>query len=219
MIMEYIQRKKSVLDGLKKTNDNFIRLIKGKSVRDAYQLYKDNANKYKYNTAETKKEFFEMTGGRCSFCTKRITDFNSEMTVEHIETKISAPDKIFEWDNILCACRTCNTKRNEKPYDEKKYLDPTKVQDIYKYFEFNMDGTIRIAKGLTKDEKEKAIYMKEMYKLDRTDLNTDRKDFLRQIVNDDEYYDILKNDNISSTRIIFLSVFTYYKRRIESNGK
>ncbi len=55
--MEYIQRKKSVLDGLKKTNDNFIRLIKGKSVRDAYQLYKDNANKYKYNTAETKKEF------------------------------------------------------------------------------------------------------------------------------------------------------------------
>ena len=61
--------------------------------------------------------------------------------------------------------------------------------------------------------------MKEMYKLDRTDLNTDRKDFLRQIVNDDEYYDILKNDNISSTRIIFLSVFTYYKRRIESNGK
>ena len=68
--MEYIQRKKSVLDGLKKTNDNFIRLIKGKSVRDAYQLYKDNANKYKYNTAETKKEFFEMTGGRCSFCTK-----------------------------------------------------------------------------------------------------------------------------------------------------
>ena len=33
------------------------------------------------------------------------------------------------------------------------------------------------------------------------------------------YYDILKNDDKSSIRIIFLSVFTYYKRRIENNGK
>lgn len=64
--MEYIQRKKSSLDKLKKTNDDFNLLIRG------------------------------MTGGRCSFCTKRITDFNSEMTVEHIQTKVSTPSKIFE---------------------------------------------------------------------------------------------------------------------------
>ena len=31
--------------------------------------------------------------------------------------------------------------------------------------------------------------------------------------------EILKNDDKSSTRIIFLSVFTYYKRRSEANGK
>lgn len=45
------------------------------------------------------------------------------------------------------------------------------------------------------------------------------KFFFRQLVNDDRYYDILKNDDKSSTRIIFLSIFTYYKRRIESNGE
>ena len=50
-------------------------------------------------------------------------------------------------------------------------------------------------------------------------LNTDRKNFFRDIVNDDKYYDILKNDDKSSMRIIFLSVFTYYKRRNESNGE
>lgn len=217
--MEYILRKKSSLENLKKTNDEFNRLIKGMSVENAYQFYKENAGKYKYNTAETKKEFLDMTGGRCSFCTKRITDFNSEMTVEHIQTKVSTPSKIFEWNNLLCACRTCNTKRNEKPYEEKKYLDPTKVQDISKYFEFKMDGTIEIAKDLTEAEKEKAIYMRDMYKLDRTDLNADRKAFWRDLVNDDGYYDILKNDDKTSTRIIFLSVFTYYKRRIEANGE
>lgn len=217
--MEYIQRKKSSLDGLKKTNDEFNLLIKGKSAKAAYQLYKDNINKYKYNTPETKAEFLDMTGGRCSFCTKKITDFNSEMTVEHIQTKVSAPSKIFEWENLLCACRTCNTKRNEKPYDEEKYLDPTKVQDISKYFEFNMDGTIRLSEDLTGSEKEKAVYMRDMYQLDRADLNTDRKEFLKHLINDDDYYEILKNDDKSSTRIIFLSVFTYYKRRIESNGE
>lgn len=217
--MEYIQRKKSSLDKLKKTNDDFNLLIKGMSVGDAYKFYKDNVGKYKYNTSETKEEFFNMTGGRCSFCTKRITDFNSEMTVEHIQTKVSTPSKIFEWQNLLCACRTCNTKRNDKPYDKNKYLDPTKVKDISKYFEFKMDGTIKIAKGLTKLEEEKAVYMRDMYGLDRNDLNTDRKDFLRQLVNDDQYYDILKKDDKSSTRIIFLSVFTYYKRRIEIHGE
>lgn len=160
-----------------------------------------------------------MTGGRCSFCTKRITDFNSEMTVEHIETKVSTPSKIFDWENLLCACRTCNTKRNEKSYDKEKYLDPTKVQDISKYFKFNMDGTIRISEDLTESEKEKAVYMRDMYQLDRADLNIDRREFLKNLVNDDDYYKILKNDAKSSARIIFLSVFTYYKRRSETNGK
>ena len=217
--MEYIQRRKSSLDNLKKTNEEFNLLIKGKSTTDAYQIYKNNKDKYKYNTDETKDEFFAMTGGRCSFCTKIISDFNSEMTVEHIQTKVSMPSKIFEWDNLLCACRTCNTKRNTKPYDKEKYLDPTKVQDISKYFEFSMDGTIKIAECLTEYEKEKAVYMKDMYQLDRRDLNVARKEFLKQLVNDDEYYEILKNDDKSSARIIFLAVFTYYKRRSVTNGK
>ena len=109
--------------------------------------------------------------------------------------------------------------KNEKPYDKKKYLDPTKVQDISKYFKFNMDGTIKISEDLTEREKEKAVYMRDMYQLDRTDLNTGRKEFLKYLVNDDEYYEILKNDDKSSARIIFLSVFTYYKRRSETNGE
>lgn len=217
--MEYIQRRKVLLKDLKKTKDEFDELIKDMTVDEAYQFYNDKKWKYKYNTPETKEEFFKMTGGRCSFCTRRIMDFNSEMTVEHIQTKVSTPSKIFEWNNLLCSCRTCNSKRNDEPYDKDKYLDPTKVEDISRYFEFKMDGTINIAKGLTKSEEEKADYMIKLYKLNRPDLEDDRRDFFRDIVNDDRYYDILKNSDKSSARIIFLSIFTYYKRRIENNGE
>ncbi len=39
--MEYIQRKKSSLDKLKKTNDDFNLLIRGMSIGDAYKFYKE----------------------------------------------------------------------------------------------------------------------------------------------------------------------------------
>lgn len=55
--MEYIQRKKSSLKDLKKTNDEFNLLIKDMSVKEAYKFYKENNSKYKYNTPETKEEF------------------------------------------------------------------------------------------------------------------------------------------------------------------
>ena len=46
--MEYIRREKASLANLKKTNDEFNLLIEGKSVKDAYQFYKDNINQFKY---------------------------------------------------------------------------------------------------------------------------------------------------------------------------
>lgn len=52
--MEYIQRKKSSLKGLKKTNDEFNLLIKDMSVKEAYRFYDNNKSKYKYNTPVTK---------------------------------------------------------------------------------------------------------------------------------------------------------------------
>lgn len=39
--MEYIQRKKSSLDKLKKTNDDFNLLIREMSIGDAYKFYKE----------------------------------------------------------------------------------------------------------------------------------------------------------------------------------
>ncbi|MCM1178933.1 MAG: hypothetical protein NC347_01655 [Clostridium sp.] len=212
--MNSIKRGNQAPVELGQTDKKFKELIKGKTNEQAYNFYKENKHKYLYNTEETKAEFAQMNFKRCSFCTKPISDFSRAMTVEHIETKAACPEKIFQWDNLLCSCSTCNTLRGTKPYVSGKYLDPTREENVEKYFTFKADGSISVNKILTKSEKEKAKYMIDLYKLDRDDLNVERREFLNDLL-DDEFYDILKNKGKESMHIIFLSVFTYYKRRKE----
>ena len=59
--------------------------------------------------------------------------------------------------------------------------------------------------------------MIELYKLDRDDLNAERREFFNDLL-DDEFFQILKKRDKESQSIHYLSVFTYYKRRIE-DGK
>ena len=215
--MNYITREKKELKQLSVTDKKFKEKIKGLTKIQAYQFYKDHKGTYQYNTDETKAEFGRMNHKRCSFCTKYISEFNKEMTVEHIETKSDCPEKIFQWENLLCACRTCNTQRSTKKYMKNAYLDPSKVADIEKYFCFHADGTISANKKLSDAEVQKAEYMIALYKLDREDLNVERRVFFQNLL-DDTFFDILKKRDKASQDIHFLAVFTYYKRRME-NGK
>lgn len=200
---------------LAKTNKIYKKQIVGKNAKEAYKFYEDNQTSYKYNTKETKEKFKKMNYKRCSFCTKTILEFDTEMTIEHIRTKKDYPQKIFEWSNLLCACRTCNTKRSIKKYDRGKYLDPTKIIDIEKYFLFELDGSIEINKELSDAEQKKAKYMIEMYDLNRDELVYDRRHFMKKLMGEDDFYNSLKRDDFASQNIIFLDLFTYYRRCIE----
>lgn len=215
--MNYIVRMRDKLDELSNTDKIFKQCIKGMTRERAYQFFNDHKGVYLYNTEETKAEFAKMNGKRCSFCTKHISDFDTEMTVEHIETKHDCPEKIYQWDNLLCACRSCNSKRSTKKYLADKYLDPTKIKGIEKYFCFHADGSISVNESLSEAEREKAKYMIELYKLDRDGLNTDRREFFESLL-DDEYFAILKRRSKDSQDIHFWSVFAYYMRRME-DGK
>lgn len=215
--MNYIHRDKQSLPQLAKTSEQFQKEIAGMDRKSAYAHFKKRKNVLKYNTEETTNEFKSMNDERCSFCTRIILEFEDEMTVEHIETKTSAPNKIYEWNNLLCACRTCNTKRSIKEYSVSKYLDPTKVSDIEKYFAYHADGTISAAAGLTKQENQAAEYMIEMYGLNRDSLKYERRSFLKDL-QEDEFYEGLLRQKMDSRRIILRSVLTYYKRRIR-DGK
>ncbi len=215
--MNYIAREKKKPEGLSETDRQFKEKIKGKTPAQAYRFFKRHQSVYQYNTAETKEVFARMNHKRCSFCTKWISEFNTEMTIEHIETKSSCPRKIFQWDNLLCSCRTCNTKRGRKEYKADAYLDPSSIKDIERYFCFHTDGTISVSKALSQAEADKAKYMIRLYRLDRDELNAERREFFNSLL-DDELFEILKRRSRDAQDIHYLSVFTYYKRRTE-NGK
>ncbi len=215
--MNSLTRTELVLEELEKTNQKFLSEIQGMSPDQAYEHWKAKKNIYQYNTKETKDAFAKMTQKRCSFCTRRIADYTAAMTVEHIETKRDCPKKIFQWDNLLCSCSTCNIKRSTKKYVKDMYLDPAKTKNIERYFCFEPDGTITPDESLTDAETEQANYMIGMYRLDRDDLNIERRAFFTSLL-DDEYYNILAKKDKASQDIIFLSVFTYYKKGQE-NGK
>lgn len=204
---------------LAETSRAFKEAVKGMSVKGAYDFYNQKKSIYRYNTEETKRLFKVMNHERCSFCTRCIQDFQHEMTVEHIRTKRDFPKKIFEWNNLLCSCRTCNTKRSISLYDGELYLDPTKVQDIERYFHYYADGSIEPDESLNPEDTQKAKYMIKLYGLDREDLKYSRRKFFEELMSDDEFYDILKKRDPSNQSIIFLSVFTYYRRCMESYGK
>ncbi len=197
------------------TNREFKAAVSGMSTKEAYDFYKKNQNRYQYNTEEIKRVFRKMHKERCAFCTQCIPDFKDAMTVEHIQIKRDYPRKIFQWNNLLCACHTCNTKRGTAPYQKGKYLDPTKIPDIERYFSYKMDGDIVPNKELSPEQQEKAEYMIEMYKLRRDELVCQRRAFLRDLM-DDEFYEILKKKDSQSRSIIFSSVFKYYTRGRES---
>ncbi len=215
--MNHITRAKKELKNLSATDQAFKSMIQGMTKEQAYQCYLTNKGIYHYNTIETKTEFAAMNHKRCSFCTKRISDFHMVMTIEHIETKRDCPQKIYEWENLLCACRACNTKRSTNKYVPNKYLDPTKLPEIETYFSFDIDGSIAPNQALSEKAQEQARYMIQLYKLDRDELNVERREFFHHLL-DDEYFEILKKRSKDSMDIHFLSVFTYYKRRMD-NGQ
>lgn len=51
-------------------------------------------------------ELKAMSFHKCSFC--EIPEPN---TIEHIEEKAKAPERMFSWTNLLAACSMCNTTR------------------------------------------------------------------------------------------------------------
>ena len=197
---------------LSKTNKAFRAATEGMSTEEAYRFYKENHKKYRYNTSETKRHFRKMNHERCSFCTTMIQDFEDAMTVEHIRIKRDYLKKIFQWSNMLCACSTCNNKRSTHVHILEKYLDPTKTDDVENYFCYLADGTVTANEELDEVDRKKAEYMIKLYKLNRDELVCKRREFLVDLISDNDYYEKLDKMGESSQNIIFLSVFVYYKK-------
>jgi uncharacterized protein (TIGR02646 family) len=187
----------------------FTNKIQGLSTINAYEYYKKNKNKksLQYKTSDVISLFYDMTNSRCALCTKLVSEFSGEITIEHIQLKSIAPDKILKWDNLLPACRTCNTTRSTNPYSPLEYIDPTKT-DLLDYFELKIDGKLKIKESLSKDKQKSAMYMIELYKLNREELRTIREKIIMEYFINNEF----ALWNYSNNNIIISNVVEILRR-------
>lgn len=193
------------------------------TIEDKYNYFKmvKTQKLYKYNTTETKEIFKQMNYCRCSICTQYISVFDKSMTVEHIQLKSQRPDLIFEWSNLLCCCRVCNTNRSTNAYDPNLYIDPTIDESPERYFKIKPDGTITPEDGITNDDINRANYMINIYKLNEKSLKTERKHYYESLLKEEEENKErllrMKNKDKQDLKsdVLFLNIFTYYMERIK----
>ena len=98
----------------------------------------------------------------CCYCEGKITVKNSHL--EHIKPKsLDISNLTFDYQNISVSCNGICDSGNEREYcghkkensfEETKFLNPTIVENIRKYFKYENDGEIK-SSGL---DDEKVLY-------------------------------------------------------------
>ena len=199
---------------LEQINKKYLKDIQGKTNKEKIIELNKSSYNGKWKTDEVVKLFGKINNERCSFCTHRITYFKKEMTIEHIELKSKRPEKAFEWDNLLCSCRRCNTIRSSKPYKKREYIDPTKENNVEEYFIYSIDGRIHVNTELNTKQQYKAKKMIDMYDMNNPDFIVERRNFIKDIYDKDYYVACRGHDSA----IAFMNVWKQYEGDL-TNGK
>lgn len=77
---------------------------------------------------------------RCVYCLERevwYPDRQASFSIDHVEAQVINPDAISNYDNLVYACRRCNSAKREVPI-----LDPTR-EGLGKHLEIDSKGRIR----------------------------------------------------------------------------
>lgn len=117
----------------------------------------------------------------CSYCERRI---ETMLAVEHIQPKgLPAYAALAgEWNNFLLGCVNCNSTKNDKNVVLADVLLPDRDNTFLAY-EYGLDGSIKIATGLSARLRIMADNLLKLTGLDRT-INTVLDDNGVQIVVD-----------------------------------
>ncbi len=97
---------------------------------------------------------------KCVYC-----ESPSAQTVDHFWPKTDYPAKMFDWENLLAACRDCNSeKRTEFPLDngEPRLIDPTRDEPLE---HFDWDQTS--GECLYREDDVRAVETASIIKMDR----------------------------------------------------
>lgn len=105
-----------------------------------------------------KPDLVEDIGHYCSYC--ELANSPKDLDVEHIYPRKHHKTLEKRWANFLLSCGSCNSFKNghqKGPQKnlKKKYLWPH-IDNTFRAFTYNPDGTIDLAVGLTSENKQRA---------------------------------------------------------------
>lgn len=93
-----------------------------------------------YKHPEIKKNLFTSSNEKCAFCESKPAE-SGNIEVEHFAPKSVYPEKTFEWENLLPACRKCNESKDthDTIIDPiiNPYIDDPSDYIQYDYLEIN----------------------------------------------------------------------------------
>lgn len=132
--------------------------------------------------------------GLCIYCEQEIFrkqqgKADSFDHIEHLKPKIHFKELTFVYENLAVSCdgfelkanaenpkkkEFCGHKKNND-FDESQFLNPVLIEDLAKYFQYDIEGGISPSSTLSNDRKNKAQYMIELLNLNHLDLKNMRK--------------------------------------------
>lgn len=123
------------------------------------------------------QHLYEEQKGLCIYCEQTLNPRHELLSnfahIEHLKPKDphgGYPQHTFNYLNLTVSCNGFDTKKGHggakfcghkkaNLYDENLFLDPTRVHDIERYFEYTVSGKIQPARDLKHFERRKAEYM------------------------------------------------------------
>ncbi|GHU76870.1 hypothetical protein FACS189461_4930 [Spirochaetia bacterium] len=77
-----------------------------------------------YKDKEIKEPLFESSHQKCAYCECNATEGGGYMEVEHFKPKSLYPEFVFEWANLLPACRRCNGMKGVHDTGAEPIINP-----------------------------------------------------------------------------------------------
>ena len=191
--------------------------------KDVWDFYRNNEDDYSYRTSDVKRLLLEASENRCAICSRNIYDANKYsnipniFTIEHMIPKNKSPMSIFDWNNMIPCCSTCNKCREDKDYNKSLYINPCADYGFEKYISFSYDGSVYCS-----DPKftKRVDYMIGLYNLNaaskKNNIKNERKRFYRLLI-DENYQKMVKLNKkfgLSDNIILFKDMFLFNERNI-----
>ena len=122
---------------------------------------------------------YPLAHGKCAFC-EGVLGVTTYLEIEHYLAKTLFPEQVFEWTNLLPACRLCNGSKGDQ--DHQNALLKPDEEDPEPYFWVHPDtGKLEPDPRLDEAARRRAEETIRICNLQRSDLCSQRADMLKRV--------------------------------------